>query len=451
MKHIYLILALLLIIGCTKKLDLKPASSQVIPTSNKDLINLLDNYDLINSTPGLTQISADEYFIPDFSEFQSLDAIERNAYIWNRDIFQGKTQIDDWIYPYRAIFYANSVLDVINKQDIGNDEERKFIKGWALFIRGYHTYLLTSLYAKAYNETSASTDLGIPLKLTSAIEDLAPRSSVQRCYDQMIEDIVTSGELLNSTILDGKRNRPSKVAAYGLLARIYLSMRKYQQAELYADKSLNLYSTLINYSTLDSNSTSAFTDNSPEVIFATQQIIEYVTSYGNSTIYGVDPELIALYSINDLRIPIYFMKNTLGNYNIKPINTLLGYPFTGLATDEMYLIKAECLARRGMVNDSMLILNKLVRTRFGSNNYIPIIAVDSNDALDKVLTERRKELVWRGTRWVDLKRLNLENRNITIKRTLNGQVYTLDPNSPKYVLPIPDDEIILSHIEQNVR
>jgi len=70
-----------------------------------------------------------------------------------------------------------------------------------------------------------------------------------------------------------------------------------------------------------------------------------------------------------------------------------------------------------------------------------------------ILAERRKELVMRGTRWSDLRRLNKEARfQKTIQRTsADGQVYVLQPNSNLYTWQIPQRDIILSSIEQNPR
>jgi len=453
MKKIILFLAILSILGCSKKLDLKPDSTLVIPESSKDLENILDNSDVINSTPALAQLSSDEYFIPNLQYWEALQvATARNLYIWNTDIFEGATQVADWTVPYNAIFYANSVLDILSKQDITNDIEKKNIKGWALFIRSYNFYTLVSLYSKAYNEATAASDLGIPIKLSSDIKEIVQRSSVQKTYDQITNDILAASELLNTNITDGKRNRPSKVAAYALLARIYLSMRKYDQAEIYADKCLALYSTLIDYNTLDTTATSAFTYNSSETIYFSQQIVEFSpTSYGSDLSYGLDTNLVALYKPEDLRLPIYFEKNSIGNYNFKAVNSTLQYPFTGLATDEIYLIKSECLSRRGETNEAISTLNNLIKSRMKVGSFVAITASSANDALEKILLERRKSLVWRSLRWTDLKRFNLEGRNLTLSRNLNGTIYNLDANSPKYVLPIPDDEIALSGIQQNIR
>jgi hypothetical protein len=73
--------------------------------------------------------------------------------------------------------------------------------------------------------------------------------------------------------------------------------------------------------------------------------------------------------------------------------------------------------------------------------------------LVKIITERRKELPFTGSaRWEDLRRLNKDPQFAkTLIRQLNGQNYTLAPNDPKYTLPIPDIEIKLSGIQQNLR
>jgi starch-binding outer membrane protein, SusD/RagB family len=68
-----------------------------------------------------------------------------------------------------------------------------------------------------------------------------------------------------------------------------------------------------------------------------------------------------------------------------------------------------------------------------------------------ILQERRKELPFTAdVRWEDLRRLNKDpNFQKTIVRVLNGTTYTLPPNDPKYVLPIPENEVQLSGLQQN--
>ncbi|WP_410528150.1 hypothetical protein [Sphingobacterium sp. IITKGP-BTPF85] len=61
-------------------------------------------------------------------------------------------------------------------------------------------------------------------------------------------------------------------------------------------------------------------------------------------------------------------------------------------------------------------------------------------------------MVFRGRRWSDLRRLNLDDRfKKTLKRSIDGQNYILEPNSLKYAHLIPDLVISESGIIQNKR
>jgi hypothetical protein len=115
------------------------------------------------------------------------------------------------------------------------------------------------------------------------------------------------------------------------------------------------------------------------------------------------------------------------------------------------LIRAECSARLENPTGAMKDLNTLMEKRWNNKVSYPVItAANAEDALRKVLVERQKELFLRGQRWNDLRRLNKDDRfKVTLTRTIGGVTYTLEPNSYKYTLPIPDDVIQLSGMEQN--
>ncbi|MGV6946452.1 RagB/SusD family nutrient uptake outer membrane protein, partial [Sphingobacterium kyonggiense] len=84
--------------------------------------------------------------------------------------------------------------------------------------------------------------------------------------------------------------------------------------------------------------------------------------------------------------------------------------------------------------------------------FIPFSSDNDETVLRFILDERRKELIWRGLRWSDLRRLNKDSRfSKTITRNIDGKIYTLEPNSPKYVLPIPNSVILNNSMQQNPR
>lgn len=445
-----------MMIGCSKNfLEEKPNSDIVIPSTIEDFTAILDNADVMNVTGALSQLASDEYFISSFTIYQSLPTvIEKNSYIWNKDLYGGGTQIQDWNALYATIYCSNSVLSELAKSDLAITPSGRNIEGWAKFCRAYAMYDLARNFTGAYDSATASHELGIPLRTTPEIDVLIKRSSLQQTYEHILNDLKASAQLLVNTVPNQYRNRPSRTAAYAAMARVYLSMRDYKNAESAVDSCLKYYNKLINYNSVSQTSTTPFTYTSDETIYYTRQIIAYssLTSYSATSLYSLDTVFMASYITNDLRRPIYFRANSFGYFRMNRGYVGGGvYPFTGLATDEMYLIKAECATRRNDVTTALTQLNNLLVNRFKTGTYVPINLSLPGDVLNKVLDERKKELIWRSLRWSDIKRLNLEGRGIQPQRILNNQVYHLAPKDPKYIFPIPDDEILLSGIEQNNR
>lgn len=454
---IYTSLILLVIVsGCKKDfLDKKPSSEIVVPKSLGELQSLLENHTVMNLNAGLGQISCDDYLIPSHTNYLALpDQTSKNAYIWNKEIFDGETGVLDWNSLYKAVFYANNVLTELDNNSYTDQRRRDNVKGIAHFFRAYAYFDLVAHFSKVYDPNSADKDLGIPLRESGEIDYLQKRASVQQTFDHILNDLNTAVPLLYPDVITASSNRPSRTAAFGLLSRIYLYMGNYQLAERYADSCLNRYKKLINFNTLNQTTITPFGYISEETILFAAQINKYSQLTSSSSIvqpYSIDPVLLSLYETDDLRFQIFFIKNADGTFNSKRRYTAGGTPFTGLATDEFYLIKSECLARRNEVLLAMKMLDDLLVTRFKPGKYVSPVISSKEEALDRVLLERRKELVWRGLRWLDLKRLNRDGGQITISRTLNGTIYTLLPNDPRYVFPIPPEEIAQSGIHQNIR
>jgi hypothetical protein len=165
----------------------------------------------------------------------------------------------------------------------------------------------------------------------------------------------------------------------------------------------------------------------------------------------IDSLLYQSYAITDLRKSVFF-NTTQGlprrkNFYDGTSATL----YTGLAVDEVYLNYAECLARSGNKTTAMQLLNKLLAYRTVDTAFIPLQAATAQAALSLILVERRKELVMRGIRWSDIRRLNKEGYAITPKRSVSNHSYLLPPNSKLYTLPIPTEVILMSGVAQNER
>ncbi|RYE30436.1 MAG: RagB/SusD family nutrient uptake outer membrane protein, partial [Sphingobacteriales bacterium] len=366
---------------------------------------------------------------------------ERNAYIWLKDTYGGETNIADWARPYESIFYANNVLHNYNKTARTSQNFRRldYVKGWAYFIRAYYSYALVTTFCNSYEKATASKDLGIPLKLSASIDEIAPRATLEQSYTQIFEDLDSAKILIapESATPTQKKNRPSLAGAFALEARILLSMREYERSERAADSCLNLYSKLIDFNGINPVNTYPFSNTNEETIFSTGVVTSSYPSmtsiYNNST--TINKDLISKYVEGDLRLQ-FLIKPQNGGHIMN--GNFMGeslVPYSGLATDEIILIKSECLARRGDIVGAMTWVNRLLKNRIASSKFSPLTAQSPTEALNLVLLERRKELVKRGIRWTDLKRLNKEGANITLTRILNGVTYSLPPNDARYVFP----------------
>ena len=451
-KNIYYLLIpmLMLIWGCKKDfLDKKPLKSLLVPTTLADVRALLDNAFVFNLTPGLTYIADGDLQVTNAGWNNYPNLQEKNSYIWAADIFGTETSYE-WDNLYQQVFYANVALESLSKLNAGAESGE--LRGTALFHRAYAFYNLSEMFTVPYKASSAGSAPGIPLKLRADVNEKAGRGTLEGTYQQVLADLSASRSLLPATV--SFKSRPSRAAVYGLLARVYLSMGNYPLAGNFADSCLQLRPELIDYNTLSTTAIRPFTralpNGSPEVIFYSAAL-DYTFGDSSSPSYFT-PEFYALFAANDLRRTIFFRQITLGNYKFKGnYSGVLSY-FSGLATDEMYLIRAECAARAGNRDAALADLNALLLKRWKRNTYVPLTAGDAEGALRLVMAERRKELTQRGLRWADLRRLGGDPRfAVTLHRTLNGQAYTLSPESPRYTYPIPVDELRFNNLAQNER
>ncbi len=452
MKTIFqlILVSLLLITSSCKKqwLDEKPDKKLVVPQTLPDLQALLDNTSFVfnNFQPTLGEIGSDDYYIS-YPDWQALYTnTENNAYIWSKDIYNNES-VSDWMLPYQRIFYENYMLETIEKIPVNGDNLSNWnnVKGSSLYGRGFDLYSLADLFEMPFDSSTADTDPGLQLRLHSDINERIGRSTVMQTYSQIITDLKASIFLLPD--LPAYKTRPSKSAAYAMLARTYLSMGAYALSIKYADSCIALQPTLLDYNTLDVNSQFPFSIFNEEVIY--HAVINYYNILSNYVAI-VDSTIFRSYDDNDLR-KFLFIDTTDGYPRFK--GGYEGYiGFAGIATDEMYLVSAECNARLGNITTAMDRLNSLLITRWKDGTFIPFTATTIDEALRIILNERRKELIFRGLRWTDLRRLNKDPRfAITLTRYLNGDIYSLPPNDNRYVYPIPDKEIQISGIEQNPR
>ncbi|MCD0489206.1 RagB/SusD family nutrient uptake outer membrane protein [Pedobacter sp. MC2016-14] len=437
---------LIMLQGCGKEwLEVKPDKSQAVPSKLSDYRAMLRNTAVMNANCiSLGEIASDGHYVVD-ATFNTGDIAPKNAYTWSQlapyPSYEGYTK------TYERIFQLNYILEGLAKLEINTavqEREREQLKAQVLFTKAITYYWLAQIYGQPYKAATAATDQGILVQDNTEFLNNVRRVTVAETYalilgylNEAMPDLPVSAEHVTQA---------SKPAGEALLARVYLTMQQYADALTHANACLQMKNTLIQYSTLPS--AGYIGSFNAEVIYHEDMSNSQVTPFTNAAL--IDNAFYNSYNANDLRKARFFMfsgptTTFIGNYNNN--NFLL---FCGLATDEVYLIRAESYARTGNVAAAMQDLNDLLRSRWrknpdGSTMYIDQTAADAPTALQLILAERKKELIMRGLRWGDLRRLNQQpETQVTLTRTIAGNTYTLEPGSYRYTFPLPTPVLDLS-------
>lgn len=443
-QYIYVI-SVIALISCNKYLDVKPDKTMVIPTTLTDLQALLNNAGYMNrSEEAMPEMSADNYYLSD-DAFNALSEISRKNYLWDEDQLGGA----GWSLYYKSVLYANQVLETLSDIE-GAEDQKEILKGKALFFRANAYYQLAQNFTEPYQKENASQKLGLPLRLSPGISEPSVRASLQETYDRILQDFTDATKLLPNG-LNEITTQPNKAAAYFGLARTYLLMGEYEKALNFSDSSLRIYNSLINYNDLDVEAANPISLFNEEIIYFSQYNTAILLR--NNTC-NVDTNLYELYSENDLRKRALFDMRKDGTIRFK--GNYAGDDsqgiFNGMTTAEMLLIKAECQLRLGGLKDGENTLNKLLINRFENGKFQPVIFRDMQEGIRQIIEERRKELLFRGSRWTDLRRFNLEKDfQRTIYRNIGAKTYELHPNDKRYVFRIPEDVIVATGMQQNDR
>ncbi len=449
MKHYILLVTALSLISCSDFLELKPDRKMDIPNTLADCDLLLNDYTAMNgSYPALTSLMGEEFYMST-EDWQSIpDVGDRLSFIWSDD---APTANVNWVGPYRAIYMANQILLVCEAL---SEEERaseygRMVMGNAYFFRAFAYQQLLELYCLPYDGT-ATTQLGLPLKLTPDLAPTEGRAPLSESYDLVIRDYEKAIHLLSASSV--AKSRPNKTAAYAGMARLYLDMQDYGKAYSYADSAWTLQPTLMDYNGLDLYDEMSIPKNNSEIIFTA--LTNYSGAIGPYS-SRIDSDLIDLYEPFDLRMQVYYQYNYFdpGTYGYKTNydQSYIGL-FIGLTSSEVLLIRSESAARLGDALQARKDINLLRKYRFDNGRYADVDWEDSQ-LLPEILKERRKELIFRGRRWADLKRLNNEvPTQTTVARIIDGIPYRLVPHSLKFAALIP--EVVMQSnpkIEQNKR
>lgn len=435
--------------SCTDFLDAKPAKNLVVPATLDDFQGLLDAEQRgMNSYPAIGMISSDDLV---FGEglLQRLSFNLSATYLWEKETYLPDDGNSNWSYPYLKVFYANVVLDGLKGYDAVNqvEEQRKTeLEASARFYRAIGHFEVLMHFAEPF-DPSRSDQLGVPIRLTSDVNVKVGRSTMLESFGQILSDLEFGASILQDN--PSIPSRPSKWAALAMLGRIYLTMHDYEKAYEYSKKALEIDNELMDYKMLDSDLPYSFEIFNPEVVFYQRLLNSTYTINGENI---VNPDLISLYDSSDLRLHYFFRPSGIvGSFNFRGNYTGDFYNFGGIATDEIVLNLAENASRLGYDEEALEMLNYLLENRMDSG-FTPLEGIRGEELLKKIILERRKELLYRGIRWIDLKRHNVyPELAVTLRRNFNEQGGVLEPGDSRYTFNIPPAEMNLNPMQQNNR
>jgi hypothetical protein len=285
----------------------------------------------------------------------------------------------------------------------------------------------------------------VPLITTTNVNEtsLAPRTAVATVYNQVVADLKDAQTLLDTANAgSSNRTRANKWSATAMLARVYLYLGDWANAETQATAVINntgLYSLLTT-----ANLNNVFLASSTEAIWqlysaGNNGFTQIGTSFlpGSSTTpkYVLTNQLLNAFETGDKRKTAWVnstnVSGTLYYYPYKyrqyTITTTGIEYYMQLRLAEEYLIRAEARAQQNKTGDAQNDLN-IIRNRAGLTN---TTATTKDDLLAAVSRERQVELfAEHGHRWFDLKRTN------TIDAVMNAaKPGTWTSNAAKYPIP----------------
>ncbi|WP_339877932.1 RagB/SusD family nutrient uptake outer membrane protein [uncultured Algoriphagus sp.] len=445
-NYVYM-LSLFMIWGCEGFLDERPDKSILIPTTVEDIRALLDNDSDLNVVPGFGLLSSDDLWITDDGWTALSTPAEQNAYIWEKDIWAG-AESADWSRMYHQIFIANVALDQLGL--LPQSQEVDYLMGEALFHRAHAHFMLAQVFSPVYHAENAASTFGIPLRLNSEILERSPRVELNVFYKAILQDLEVAYSVLPET--QSLKTRPSRLSAKALEARVHLVMGDYKSAGNAANLVMeNSAYSLMDYNSQDSTARYPFAKYNSEVVFHSVILSYSFSGVGNVNVW-IHPDIYESYGMWDLRRVLYGQGRSNAGFSFKGQYTGNFGRFGGIALDELYFIKMECLARTGQSAAALDLLNDFLETRFVTGKFIPFNINGIQELLEVILEEKRKSLVYRGVNWIDLRRLNQEEEfKRVIAREWMGEEVKLNYGSKKYVLPIPQGELNLNPIPQTDR
>ena len=388
----------------------------------RDEVLLTGNTSGISALMGLYADELDYYGIPG----QSLETFYNHQIIASNSIVSRT-----WNNSYNLIHITNAAIEGLETSQALSEGVKSQLLGEALFIRAMTHFYLVNLFGDVPYITTTDYE----------INKQASRMQENLIYDNILIDLVEAKTLLGKTYITNERIRANKWVVSALLARVYLYLGQWENAE--NESSLLIGNTSL-YN-LEMNIEEEFSKTSHSAIlqlktkegYGTTEASTFVFTSGSPPFAALNESLVMEMENGDLRKVHWVGEVTDGtNFWYYPNKykqgTNLQYSVV-FRLAEQYLIRAEARARQNNSSGAQQDINA-IRQRAGLQN---TTASTPEELLQAILNEREHEFFTEhGHRWFDLRRFGI-----------TGEI--LSPIKPGWqsadiFLPIPESELLMN-------
>lgn len=347
-----------------------------------------------------------------------------------------------WNPMYFTIYKCNATLEGLNSSTGVSEAVRNQLTGEVQLVRAFCYFYLVNLFS----------DVPLVLDIDWKSDALMKRTPTEYVYKQIVSDLKDAQSLLplDYSLSKGERSRPNSWAATALLARVYLYLKDWTNAEA-AATSLISNSSLFK---IETDLNKVFLKTSQEAIWQLQPsniASPYATTEGASLIpfaptakadFYLTQQLLSFFDSTDKRIAAWTNKSVNSNITyVYPYKYKIALGTTGstpneyymvLRLAEQYLIRAEARVSQDNLTGAISDINS-IRTRAGISSLPPTLS--KAEIVESIENERMRELFseW-GHRWFDLKRTNRADAILAPIKGNNWQ--TMDQ-----LYPIPYSEL----------
>lgn len=446
---IALTLGMLIASGCSKYIDILPKGRKV-PTTLADFEAFVRDEYGNHRYPHLQAINLQNDRF-ERAEALNYSPLTKANYLWeegtNRITYNNSDE-SAYYTAYAAISNFNLLVQYAPDATEATDADRKILIAQAKLGRAMHYFLLVNYYADTYDAATAGTKRAVPLIESADIGAPYTQVTIQQMYDYILRnasealpDLPAKG----ATILHG-----SKGAAHAFLARVYLQMGDYDKALASANAALavndelydwvafyNSFKTQIDqpgaYPSLPSPRNYEFVEN---YIFGHEDAVYSKREYNIRTDRAArfdagDASFLSRWKLRTIGTDTYFYSIQTGRFNDG-----------GITTTEVYLIKAECLARKNDLTGAMTALNAVRAKRILPAEYTALTAANTAEAIGHIRRTKENATMFSIVAFADMRRFNKEPQYArTLTKTENGTALSLKPDSHMWTMPFPQGAI----------